>query len=311
MLYLPETGFQRSVREHNVRLDILVDWIEGSVAFIDEELSQTDVIDVLCENGVYSKQDFASQRVTDAWREMHRRGESVVKGAPFRVSGRRIRRCHAWADNPTYSFCLLLSLQAWYKKWAKQFGQDFTEQGELFERLTVECLEYLGWDVFRPGWSPDNAATIRMVVENVSTHIGEPQIPGALDRWISEDAKDEGLDIVCSDPFPDGWGGRPLYFFQCASGANWEDKRHTPDPDTWRRVIDFTTVPQRGFSMPFCLLEDKFRRHAGKVKGMFLDRFRLQSPSADGNIKWISKPLARGLVKWMRPRVKKLPDDRS
>ena len=63
--------------------------------------------------------------------------------------------------------------------------------------------------------------------------------------------------------------------------------------------------------MPFALLEDDFRRTAGRVNGMFLDRFRLQSPSADGDVNWASKPLATSIVKWMDPRVKKLPDDRN
>jgi len=63
--------------------------------------------------------------------------------------------------------------------------------------------------------------------------------------------------------------------------------------------------------MPLALLEGEFRRRAGKVNGMFLDRFRLQSPSADGNVNWTSKPLAKSIVQWMRPRVEKLPDDRN
>jgi len=313
MLRLPETGFQRSVtpHKHNGRLDVLVDWIEGSVAFVDEELSQTDVVDVLCENDIYAKQDSARERVADAWLELERRAESVIDGAPFNVGGRTLRRLYQWNDNPTYCFCLLLSLHAWFRSWARQFGADFTSQGSLFERLTVECLQRLGWRVHRTGWAPGNAVKIKQVVQDVSAHIGEPEIPGALEKWIPENANEEELDVVCSDPFCDEWGGRPLYFFQCASGANWADKLHTPDPDTWRRVISFTTVPQRGFSMPFALLEGDFRRSAGRVNGMFLDRFRLQSPSVDGNVNWASKPLARSIVQWMRPRVKKLPDDRN
>jgi len=180
MLTLPEFGFQRSVtaHKHNGRLDVLVDWIEGSVAFVDEKLSQTDVVDVLCENDIYDKQDAASERVADAWTELGRRAESVIDGAPFEVAGRRIRRLYAWNDNPAYSFCLLLSLQTLYKGWARQFGTDFTEQGDLFEMLTAECLERLGWTVHRAGWAPGNAAKIRAVVEEVSAHIGESEIPG-------------------------------------------------------------------------------------------------------------------------------------
>jgi len=311
MLCLPDSGFQPSVSEHNVELDVLVDWIEGSVAFIDEELSQTDVVDALCENSVYREQDFASERVADAWIELKRRGESVLNGAPFEIDGRRIRRRCAWNDNPAYSFCLLLSIQALYKGWARQFGSDFTEQGDLFEKLTAECLEWLGWMVHRTGWAPENNSMIKTVVEEVSAHVNEPARMDEIGRWISENGKEEGLDVVCSDPFNDGWGGCPVYLFQCASGGNWVNKLHTPDPKTWRQVISFTVDPQRGFAMPFALLEDEFRRRAGRVNGMFLDRFRLQSPSADGNVNWASKPLAKSIVQWMRPRVKKLPDDRN
>ena len=207
MLCLPDSGFQPSVNEHNVRLDVLADWIEGSVAFIDEELSQTDVVDALCENSVYRQQDFASERVADAWIEVERRGESVIEGAPFEVAGRRIRRRYAWNDNPAYSFCLLLAVQVLYKGWAKQFGSDFTEQGELFEKLTAECLQRLGWTVHRTGWAPGNSSKIKAVIEAVCAHVGEPARADEIGRWISESGNEEGLDVVCSDPFYDGWGG--------------------------------------------------------------------------------------------------------
>ena len=46
MLALPTSGFSRSAGTspeigHNIRLDILCDWIEGSVLFDDEAVSKT------------------------------------------------------------------------------------------------------------------------------------------------------------------------------------------------------------------------------------------------------------------------------
>ena len=309
MLALPDSGFQRSTNKHNVKLDVLVDWIEASIVFIDDDLSRNDVVDVLCENDVYAEQDFAHELVTDAWAELQRRMDTVGDGASLAVEGRRIYRVVEWGTNPAYSFCLLLATQAIYRSWASQFGKDYTEQGSLFEELTVECLTSLGWDVLRTGWAPGNAVKIKAVVEQVSTHIGERWIPGAVDEWFSKDGNEEQLDVVCSDPFYDGFGGRPIFFFQCASGANWLEKLSTPDPDSWGKVISFTTVPQRGMAIPFCLLEDEFRRKAGKVRGVLLDRFRLQAPAYQGDFDWISKTLQRKIVRWMQPRVKRMPND--
>jgi len=317
MLTLPDSGFQPSVNSHNVDLDALVDWVEGSVVFVDELLAQVDVVDSLCENGIYrdresmTAQDFAVERVADAWVELERRSRSLLRGAPFRISGRRIFRTRAWETNPTYSFCLLLSLQVRFRRWARQFGSDFTEQGKLFERLTAECLETTGWTVYRTGWAPGNAAKIGQVVSAVSDHIRESARPGEIHKWMSEHANEEALDVVCSRPFVDGWGGRPLYFFQCASGANWDTKLTTPDVDVWGKIISFSNVPKRGFSMPFALLEDDFRRSAGRVNGILLDRFRLQSPSIEGDTDWVSDELSADILAWMKPRVEKLPDDRA
>lgn len=307
MLLMPSKGFQRSVKKHNVAIDALTEWIEASVVFEFPSLSRNDVVDVLCEENVYDEQDFAHEMVTDAWAELERRADTAGEGRAFEVDNRNVRRLTEWSDNPQYAFCLLLSMQVMYKKWARQFGNDFTEQGSLFEEITVASLQHFGWDVLRTGWSPGNATKIKQVVADVSTHIGERLIPGAIDEWFSRDGNEEQLDVVCSDPFYDGFGGRPLYFFQCASGANWTDKELTPDPKSWQRVISFTTVPQRGLAIPFCLARDEFRRKAGRVGGILLDRFRLQAPSYEGDLDWISRDLRRRLVRWMRPRLKDLP----
>jgi len=308
VLDLPTSGIARSIEKHNVKLGAICDWVEASVLFSSRAVSQTDAVDVLQEDLIYDSQDFAREMVTDAWIELKRRSASLGDGSPFDVQSGQVVSQQKWRAVPAYSFCLLLGIRRWYRDWATDhFGADHTEQGSLFEELTDQCLAYFGWSTLRTGWSPGTSGNIKQIVADVAAHINEQEIPGELEAWMSTHANEEGLDVVCSDPFYDGLGGRPLFFFQCASGLNWTSKLHTPDPEVWRRVIRFTTIPQRGFAMPFALEEGEFRLYAGRVNGMMLDRFRLSSPAYNGEINWVSRPLKRRILKWLTPRVKKLP----
>lgn len=307
MLALPERGFQPSKKKHNVDLEIATDWVEASVGFIDDLVSQGDVVDMLQENEVYDDQDFAAELVGNIWVELRRREDSMGTGSPFETQRRVVRRVGDWRSVPEYSFCLLLSLQAWYRKWASGFEKEYTVQGDLFEQLTADCLTWMGWDVHVTGWSPGNASKIRAVVSALAGHLQEDEIPGAVEKWFSSQANEEGLDLVCSNPFPDGRGGRPLFFFQCASGANWTDKLNTPNLDVWTRVISYTTKPQCGFSLPFGLLDKEFERSAGAVNGFLLDRYRLLAPAFEGCTDWTSRRFQRDLRKWSRPRIQSLP----
>ena len=80
-----------------------------------------NVVDSLCENQIYQSQDFALVRVGDAWNELERRAASLGEATPYEVVGRRIRRLVSWDECPTFSFCMLLSIQLLYRRWAKQF----------------------------------------------------------------------------------------------------------------------------------------------------------------------------------------------
>ena len=67
-------------------------------------------------------------------------------------------------------FCMALSYSNWYPKWARQFGQDYNEQGELFEKLTKEAMEkfFPDWVIHRTGWSRTQAIRLNEVVERCS-----------------------------------------------------------------------------------------------------------------------------------------------
>lgn len=309
MLALPDVGVRPSVTEHNCRTDIIADWVEASVLFGGSAVSDTDIEEMLLQGNVYRTQDFVSEFVRNVWLDLRRRSDLMGAQSPYQMSTKRIVPSVSWREVPVFSFLSVLSLQHWYEKWARKngFDKEYALQGELFEEVTEDSLKALGWMTRRTGWSPGNAKKIRAVIAAIVDCLGEPEIPQALERWISDNANDDGLDVVCYDPFPDARGGRPVFFFQCASGADWTTKSHTPDPDTWARLISFTTIPQRGFAIPFALDGDEFRRRAGRVRGILLDRYRLLAPGRETGQKWWRDNLTGRLIKWLEPRVKLLP----
>lgn len=308
MLQLPESGFLASVSAHNVRIDVLADWIEATALFLQTSVSQVDVIDILCENNVYKSQDFARERVSDGWLEVRRRVDALGLGkSPFEVSRAAVTPVCTWQESSAYSFCLLVSLQEWYRKWAKQFGSDYSEQGDLFERLAEESLAAQGWSALRTGWSSSHVSRLPSLVQDVASLLGESLVPGGVGRWTKKTAKEAGLDVVCLRPFADGRGGRPLVFLQVASGGGWRVKLGTPDIRMWTKLIDFTNDPQSGFIVPFSLLEDDFRLACLRGNGLVLDRTRLLHVKAEASCDWVSSPLARSMNQWMIGRVRALP----
>jgi hypothetical protein len=190
------------------------------------------------------------------------------------------------------------------------YGSNYTTQGELFERLTAECLRLLGWHVHATGWSRTRVRSIGVKVQEIAAHLGESVVPNGVTKWTRASAKDAGLDVVCCQPFPDGWGGRPICLVQCASGDDWDRKMHTPSLVKWAKLVDFTTYPSRGLSMPFAPMEEDFRFAACNDElTLLLDRHRLLAPCHRGERQWVSAKLATALNKWTRSRVKVFPRD--
>lgn len=308
MLVLPQTGMARSVEpEHNVQLDVLCDWIEASLAFTKLNfISESDIVDVLCEEEIYESQDFAWELADNTLAELRRRQSCLAAGSPFKIHGDRVVRTKDWENVPAYSFCLTLACAKWYPKWSAALGNNYSKQGQLFEEVAEGALEKLlpGWKVHRAGWSPDNAAKIKKVVSDVANMLREAE--GDLQPWVSEDANEAGLDIVCYRPFADSRPGLPTLFVQCASGKHHEHKLGTPNMKEWGKLIRFTAVlPQRSFVTPYVFTDNEFKRVSNKVDGLLLDRVRLLSAGNDGG-SWLSEKLNKRLCEWVLPRIQKL-----
>ena len=306
MVGLPTVGFGYSVAEHNVELDVLCDWIEGNVLFHGDGLSDSDVVDLLRENEIYAQQALAWEMVGNAWRELRRRIGWLGAGSPLKIEGRRIERTHDWKQTPAHAFCLCLSYAKWYPAWGKTFGPDYTEQGALFEDLTVESLKlhFPLWDVHATGWTRSHAKKLAAVVDTVATLLGEPT--GEIEKWTKATANEAGLDVLCFRTFGDSRAGSPVLLVQCASGKHYDGKLHTPCLRVWRRIVNFTTDPSKAFTTPFALTDKEFTRVANLVNGMLLDRYRLLAP-ARLNPGWESQSLSNALIRWVEPRISQLP----
>ena len=298
MLRIPSTGIQRSVTRHNCRIDVLADWIEGSVLFAEPWISKTDVISMLLEEEVYSSEGFAHEFMGDVWNELRFRSNHGNVGA-LSIDSKRVTRNGSWDEYPAYSFCLALALRHWCSRNESQ--ESYVEQGSLFERLTEESLSASGWRLLRTGWSSTKGNSLTNLVKRISSHIAEP-IGGNIKDWISTRGRDAGLDLVCYRPFSDRRGGRPLFFIQCASGARWQDKIKTPDLNAWGKLIDFSNSPIRGFAIPYVLSERRFRRVANSVGGLLLDRLRIILPP-DSETNWMTPKLKSDLNNWLLPHL--------
>ena len=312
MLIPPTRGFAISVNRHNVELDALVDWVEACITFVDDDISQSDVADVLIEEGKYREQDFAKERIADACLELQRRSDCLGDAGTYKVLGPRIQRARDWNEAPAFSFCLMASLQGPYREYFHPtFGDDYSEQGLLLERLTAEAMEAIGWRTYPTGWSKMAADSLEVKIEALAGHLNEETRDGALEKWTEEKAKDAGLDVVCHLPFPDNWSGRPLLYVQCASGDNWKDKRATPNLKMWEKLLDLATEPRKGLAVPFAFLAEDFRRAANyDALSLLLDRQRLSAPPSQ-IASWLSSDLVEALNNWTGTRLTVLLKARS
>jgi len=311
MLQLPPRGFIESRKEHKGHLDVHADWIEASVLFAVDQVSQADFVDALIENNTYNNQDFAYDWVSNVFRELERRFSLLGHGCALIREGARIRRLCKWEERSAYAFCVALTMVPHYRKRIEaKCGKAYTEQGALFERLCAESLRALHWEVAQVGWSRSASNSIQDKVNALAAAIGEPANDQAIQRWAEPDAKDGGLDLVAWKEFPDGLSGRPICLVQVASGENWADKLHTPNVALWAKLIDFATRPRRGLAMPFAPEKEYFRRQSNHDLVMLLmDRHRILSPTRDGDGAFPSQALASDLINWTQTRVAAFPLD--
>jgi hypothetical protein len=312
MLAIPEKGMgrsERSIEKHNINLDHFCDWLECCALFSGSPISKSDVIDLLVENEIYEAQDFASEIVDDAWAVLRVRFNRLLMPAGISISVNRIERAGEWRDVPAYAFCLLLCCFTYlYPDRLRELGRSINDQGDLFERLTAEALQHMlpAWVIKRVGWSPNNPVRLKDCVDTIIADLDE-RANDDKDLHVTSSANELGLDILAHYKFDDPDSASTVLMIQCASGANWTTKRHTPQLSIWRKIINFNAWPQKGFAIPYAFADrSRFRREATPVEGLFLDRYRLLNPTGS-NRDWASEELKAALIDWCGPYIAQLP----
>ena len=270
--------------------------------FLDEDLSQTAVVDHLVEEQVFEQQDSASEFVLFAWSALKRRLSWLGSHRPIVFRDRLIVKQLDWQDVPAYSYCLVVSLGSRYDDWHTTFGPNYIEQGRLFESITRAAMEarFPGWKFLQTGWSRDNTSKLVAVIDDLVSAIDERK--GNPDDYLGQHARDAGVDLVWHLRFADARGGAPVYLAQCASGKNWVDKVSEPNIKEWTKIVDFAAPPSKAFSLPFSLSERELRRQSNRAGGLLIDRYRLlaQDGSEGG---WIPSSLQLELIDWLTPRI--------
>jgi hypothetical protein len=161
-----------------------------------------------------------------------------------------------------------------------------------------------GWTIHRTGWSRTKPEKLTEIVHELASRLGEAV--GNIPHWTNPGANELGLDLLCYRPFPDARVGVPVYLLQCASGANWHEKLHTPQLEIWSKIIQFVATPRKAFAIPFALVDGDFVRKCALVGGLLIDRYRLLAATCvDDN--WLSGPLRARLIAWLSPRIDALP----
>ena len=271
----PPSDFLRVAHEPDPDSSMIVDWLEATSLFMEEELSQTDVVDHLVQEQVFEDQDSASRLVLAAWTALQQRMSWIGAHAPIVFNDRWMTRRMQWKDVPAHSFCLLVSLGSRYEDWHTTFGPNYVEQGRLFESITRAAMEarFSGWTFHQTGWSRDNTSKLASVIDELTEKIDERR--GNPEDYLDLNAKDAGVDLVWHLRFPDSRGGTPVYLAQCASGKNWKEKVNEPNIKEWTKIVDFAAPPNKALSLPFALDERELRRQSNLAGGLLVDRYRL------------------------------------
>ena len=309
MLGLPENGLSRSVKQHNVDLNVLCDWVEASAVFDDDQLSKADVVKALIQHEVYVKQDFAKEIVDQAWSVISSRVKYLDSPLGIEVSMNRIARKEKWETFPAYGFCLALSCAKLYPSWVKRWGAA-SVRGELFEELAQESLSKSlgGWTVRRVGWSPGNPVKLRSAIASIISDLNE--VAGSeLELHVDKHANELGLDLLAYYSYGDSHASLPVLLVQCASGGDWQSKRKTPDLELWSTIVSFNSRPVRGFAMPFAYADaSEFRKDTRSVDGVFVDRNRLLG-AFHRTSSQVSAGLNSRLTKWVTTQIATVPKD--
>jgi hypothetical protein len=306
MLPIPTTTTGLGYEEVD-ETSVYADWIECSTLFYGEEISKSDVKECFSEINSFNSETGLSE-IDNIWCELGRRKRLLGARYPIKIDGNRIKlSIKSWKDFVAYSFCSLLSYSKSNKEWMHKYCNDYQKQGELFECISKAALMYFlnDWDTILTGWSKSNPTNIKNKIKDIADALG------TTIGQISPDSddKDGGVDILCYRKFSDARGNYPVFLIQCATGANWADKRMLDALHLWRHWIYFYSpdLISRGFAVPFAFGDETFLQTQIRGNCLVLDRIRLLAQEIPES-EWLPSSLLKELSSWVEQKIKTFED---
>jgi hypothetical protein len=159
--------------------------------------------------------------------EIKRRAQAGGEAYPFGINGTEIALSGELKNHAPYIFCLCLS---WFG-WTQRKGQKVFPR-RMFEDLAKHAAEaFIGGKALRFG-APrtELPSSFKNALFALCVKIGEGQV-----RKIQGPvrAKDDTLDLIAWKDFPDLAEGKLFLVGQCASGADWENKKRELDAEAF------------------------------------------------------------------------------
>jgi hypothetical protein len=254
----------------------LADWLEIKALLApDKNSSAGDLTSLLRTENVEDFQIDAEDLARDTFAELSLRIISAKDAYPFDVDGGLLKLTRNWIDCIPYTFCLLLSYlghergQAGIPKVAKLFEELAALAASNFLDNSLDS-QYIVFGSPRKTFPPG----FKAAVNELFKRIGEGR--GCVEKH-TRSAKDEDLDVVAWRDFPDRLAGKLLLFGQCASGADWADKKGAIDPkgfcDKWAKETVASQIV-RAFFVPHRLDQSEWRNLTIDA-GLVFDRCRI------------------------------------
>ena len=309
------------------RIPQVSDWVELACLMEDSNrISQDAVSRVLRASGLSGLQrdevfenedrstydgtwsdDESSVRATELiWYELARRRERIGEGFPFTTSADEIvLQGSGWTDFPAYTMLLVMDLGKVY------FGprvlvETDTYPSRLFEKIVEACsFGLFGGPASRfgvpiePGWPTGIDARVTRLGEELGITVE------MLDGKTHAHDRDRGLDVAARLELAGNSDGSIVLLTQCATGANWLDKRGEPSLEDWRDLLQWNGKLLRGVAVPW-RLEDPWsiKRAYRHFDAMILDRPRIAQGDPDRFLDDECKDEIRG---WCEPLLTSLP----
>ncbi|MFH1647521.1 MAG: hypothetical protein ABID71_07560 [Chloroflexota bacterium] len=260
----------------------LCDWLEiGALLADDSSASSGDLKAVLRRAGIYDAggENALDLKVLDVFHEFEQRETAAGGFYPFKLRG-GLLTVDNWPSRVPYVFCLCLS----YFGWKNKIG-NVTYPRRLFEDLSCDAAKnYLHGKAVR--FASPRVSLPKGFQKAVSalciSHLREGE--GCRIRPLLS-AKDDTIDVVAWQDFPDGFPNKLLLFGGCASGNNWEGKINDCQPDAFCEdwmIIKPVSQLIKTFFIPHRIDKDIWFKHSRRC-GIIFDRCRIAYWVADGN----------------------------